>query len=63
MSTTTISFTADAAGIGLGGSKFYGPPAELSKNDVKTQDPVAYTVAQEFLDNGTTSGTVTITAV
>ena len=63
MSTITISFTADAAGIALGGSKFYGPPAELSKGDFKTQHPAAYTVAQEFLDNGTTSGTVTITAV
>ena len=61
MSTFNISFTADAGNIVIG-NKTYGPPAELSNNDVKTNSPLAFAVAQEFVANGTTSGTVTVTA-
>ncbi len=64
MSTTlTINFTADAGGVALDGSKFYGPPAEIAKSDFQTHNPVAWAAAQEFLSLGTTSGVVTITAV
>ena len=62
MSTFSIAFTADAASITIG-NRVYGPPVELANNDVKTHHPMVFAVAQEFLDNGTTSGTVTITAV
>lgn len=61
--TVTINFTADAGGVGLDGSKFFGPPADLMNTDIKTSNPVAWAAAQEFLSLGTTSGTVTITAV
>ena len=61
MSTFSISFTADAASITIG-NQIYGPPAELSNNDVKTHHPLAFAVAQEFQANGTTSGTVVVTA-
>ena len=64
--SVTIDFTADAGGLGLisedGSGHFFGPPAELLKTGLKRQNIVAYAVANEFLDNGTTSGTVTITA-
>ena len=64
MSTTvTISFTATAGSLVMGGSHTYGPPAELAKDDFKTRDPVAWAAAQEFNNLGTTSGVVTITAV
>ena len=62
MSTFSISFTADAGSITIGNA-VYGPPAELSNTDVKTHFPLVFAVAQEFVANGTTSGTVTITAV
>lgn len=61
--TVTINFTADAGGVALDGSKFYGPPAEIAKADFLTQNPVAWTAAQEFLSLGTTSGVITISAV
>ena len=61
--TVTISFTANAAGFDLDGEQFFGPPAELASDDFKTRSPVAWAVAQEFNNLGTTSGTVTITAV
>ena len=63
--TTTVSipFTADAGNVALDGKKFYGPPAELADSDFQTRDPVAWAAAQEFNNLGTTSGTVTITAV
>ncbi len=64
MSTTvTIAFTASAGGFDLDGKKFFGPPAELADSDFQTRDPVAWAAAQEFNNLGTTSGTVTITAV
>ena len=64
MSTTlTINFTANAGDFDLDGSKFFGPPAELANSDFKTRDPIAWAVAQEFNNLGTTSGVVTITAV
>ena len=61
MRTFSISFTADAASITIG-NQVYGPPAELVRNDVQTHQPLAYAVAQEFQANGTTSGTVVVTA-
>ena len=61
--TVTLNFTANPGGIALDGSKFYGPPAELAGNtDFQHREPAAFAVAQEFMTNGTTSGTVTITA-
>ena len=61
--TVTINFTANPGEIGLDGSKFYGPPAELAGNsDFMRREPAAFAVAQEFMTNGTTSGTVTVTA-
>ncbi len=63
MSTTiTISFTANTGGITLSGSRSFGNPTELVKGDFRNREPVAWVAAQEFLRNGTTAGTVTITA-
>lgn len=62
MSTFSISFTADDGSITIGG-QVYGPPAELVNNDVKTHHPLVFAVASEYMDNTTTSGTVTVTAV
>ena len=61
--TVTISFTANAGGVALDGQKFFGAPAELAGSSLKTTNPIAWAVAQEFNNLGTTSGTVTITAV
>ena len=61
--TLTIPFTADAANVILDSSQHYGPPAELTSDDFKTRDPVAWAAAHEFNNLGTTSGNVTITAV
>lgn len=61
--TVTISFTANAGGFDLDGEKFFGPPGDLATGNFKSSNPVAYAVAQEFNNLGTTSGTVTITAV
>ncbi len=58
--TTTLSFTADAGGISLGGSRFFGPPAELVTADFKNREPIAWAVATEFNVNSTGTGTVTI---
>lgn len=62
MSSFTINFTADVANIVIG-NQHYGPPSELAKPDVQTHHPLVFAVAQEFLDNGTTSGVITVTAV
>ena len=61
--TISISFTADAGGFDLDGSRFFGAPAEHVSEDFKRREPVAYAAAHEFVSLGTTSGTVTITAV
>ena len=64
MSTTlVIPFTADAGNLVIDGSHTFGPPAELTSDDFKTRSPIAWTAAQEFLNLGAASGTVTITAV
>ena len=60
--TVTVSFTADAGKITLGGSRTFGPPAEVATGDFKAREPVGWAAANEFLVNGATSGTVTITA-
>ncbi len=63
MSTTlTISFTATPGQVVLDGSRHFGPPAELVKGDFQKREPCAYAAAQEFLQNGTESGTITVTA-
>ena len=61
MSTFSIAFTADTAGITIGNQN-YGPPAELANDDVKTHHPLVFAVAQEFLDNTTGAGTIVVTA-
>ncbi len=63
MSTTlTVSFTASEGGVVLDGSRHFGPPAELVGGDFWRREPIAWCAASEFLANGTTSGTVTVTA-
>ena len=62
MTSTTVSFTAKTGEIVLNGSRFFGNPAELLTADFKAREPVAWAAAQEFNTNGTTSGTVTVTA-
>ena len=59
--STTVSFTADAGKLVLG-SRTFGPPAEVATGDFQNREPVAWAAMREFVDNGTTSGTVTITA-
>ena len=61
--TVTINFTASDGDVTLGGRRHFGAPAELVKGDFKLREPVAWVATQEFLTNGTTSGTVTVTAV
>ena len=58
--TTTLSFTADAAGIDLDGRRFFGPPSELATDDFRRREPIGWAVATEFNVNATGSGTVTI---
>ena len=58
--TTTLSFTVDAAGLDLDGRRFFGPPSELATDDFKRREPIAWAVATEFNVNATASGTVTI---
>ena len=60
--TVTINFTASDGGVVLDGARHFGPPADL-RGDFKRREPVAAAAAQEYLTNGTTSGTVTVTAV
>ena len=59
MATNTIAFTASVAEIVIGGHS-YGPVGQLA--DLLTRDPVAATVWDEFNTNGTTSGSVVISA-
>ena len=60
--STTVSFTADAGKFTVG-ARTFGPPAEVAGDDFKGREPVAWAIAQEFNNLGTTSGTVTVTAV
>ncbi len=60
--TITVAFTADAGGFTLGGSRSFGPPAEVATDDFSRREPVAWAAAQEFLVNSATSVNVTITA-
>ncbi len=62
MTTITITFTASAGGVVLDGSRSFGPPAGVANDDFKRRDPVGWAAAQEFQANGTTSGTVSVTA-
>ena len=60
--TLNIAFTANAGGIAVDDKQF-GPPAELVRNaDFQRQHPLVWVAAQAYLANGTTSGTVTVTA-
>ncbi len=40
--STTVSFTAAAGGFNLGGSRFFGPPAEVATVDFQGREPVAW---------------------
>ena len=64
MSTTlTVSFTASDGGVVLDGTKHFGPPSEVAKGgDFQKREPVAWVAAQEYLQNGTSAGSVTVTA-
>ena len=59
----TINFTADDGSLGLDDSRFFGPPAELLQGDFKRREPIAWAAANEFVELGTTSGVVTVSAV
>ena len=61
MATVSIPFVANAARITLTGRTGSDGIAEYS-NMTNHEDPVVRAVAREFAANGTTSGTVTITA-
>ena len=62
MTTIRIRFTASTGGVVLDGVKHFGAPAELAKGDFQRREPCAFAAAQEFLRQGTTAGTVVITA-
>ena len=63
--TTSISipYTIDAANLTLTDTgRVMGNPG-TNLGDLKTRDPVAFAAIAEFNNLGTTSGTVTVTAV
>ena len=63
MSTTVkIDFTANAAEVVLDGGRTVGIPSGQPLADMRRRDPVAWVAIQEFQQNGTTSGTVTVAA-
>ena len=60
--TVSIPYTIDAANLTLTNSgRVMG--TVLPNDDLKARDPVAYAAMHEFASLGTTSGTVTVTAV
>ena len=62
MSTQTQqNFTASAAGIVLG-TQHFGPVEGLALADLRAKNPAAWVVFQEFAQNGTVEGVVTVTA-
>lgn len=64
--TTTVSipYTIDAANLTLTDTgRVMGNVADAPLGELRTRDPVAYAAINEFKQLGTTSGTVTVTAV
>ena len=61
--TVTVTYTVGADGLILASGRSMNIPAGNAMNDLELRDPVAWTAIQEFSNLGTTSGTVTITAV
>ena len=62
--TVTIGYTVDAAKLVLTDSgRTITTPAGSALGHLRTRDPVAFAAIQEFHNLGTTSGTVTVTAV
>ena len=64
--TTTVSipYTIDAANLTLTDTgRVMGTISGLPLGDLQNRDPVAYAAMTEFNSLGTTSGTVTVTAV
>ena len=59
--TLTVAFVASASSLQIG-SRFFGDPKEIATLDFQNREPVAWSAANEFLVNGTTSGNVSITA-
>ena len=57
-----VPFTASDDAVVLNVSRVFGPPAELITDDTMRRDPVLYAASREFLDNGVTSGVVTVEA-
>ena len=62
MTTVTVNFTANAGEIVLDAVRTIGIPTGQPLADMRRRDPVAWAAIQEFQHNGTTSGTVTVTA-
>ena len=61
--TVTINYTVDAANVVLDTGKTMGTVTGPALGDLRNRDPVAFAAIQEFNNLGTTSGTVTVTAV
>ena len=62
--TVTIGYTVDAAKLTLTDSgRTVTTPAGSALGRMRTLDPVGFAAIQEFHNLGTTSGTVTVTAV
>ena len=62
--TVTIPYTVNAANLTLTGTgRTMGTVTGPALGDLQKRDPVAFAAIQEFHNLGTTSGTVTVTAV
>ena len=62
--TVSIAYTIDAANLTLTDTgRVMGTVEGLPLGDLKNRDPVAFAAMTEFNSLGTTSGTVTVTAV
>jgi len=63
MATVTLNFTANAATITIPGMPHGGGDGVATfSNTTKHLNPIVRAVAQEWGDNATASGTITITA-
>ena len=59
----TVTYTVGADGLTLASGSSMNIPEGVAMGDLQLRDPVAWTAIQEFHSLGTTSGTVTISAV